>query len=138
MKMPLQEPSSEDSAQTPSTSEWEWLYADETPCEGGSETRHRPPKGRHASRVVVGARLGSDEFYRGDCVLLRAESSGPPWVAIIRRFTTDDHGQMAGDFVWFSNEKEIRNTARKRTDFLPVRTTFPPRHQRRRQLLTVM
>lgn len=94
---------------------WQWLYP---PCL--SPSRGLPPITQEDFQHVIGARLGDEHFYRGDCVLLRAEGTGPPWVAIIRAFTTDEFGRMAADFVWFSNEREVRNTARKRTDFLPV------------------
>ncbi|PKS07850.1 hypothetical protein jhhlp_006458 [Lomentospora prolificans] len=101
--------------------DWEWIYTDDVACNDNPEPHGpvSPFASPASSQHIVGARLGTEEVYRGDCVLLRAEASGPPWVAIIRHFMVDDRGQMAADFVWFSNEREIRNTAKKRVDFLP-------------------
>jgi origin recognition complex subunit 1 len=72
----------------------------------------------------VGARLGELEVHPGDCVQLRAEGSTETWVAIIEEFTEDNDGEKAASFVWFSDEKEIHNKAKRRVDFLPVRPNF--------------
>lgn len=69
---------------------------------------------------ITGARMGSFVCRVGDIVLLKAETTGEAWVAIIREFLEDDDGEMAADFLWFSSEKEIRNKHKKRTDFLWV------------------
>ncbi|KAI1489027.1 ATPase [Biscogniauxia mediterranea] len=88
---------------------WEWIYSSSK-----DETKRRTP--RHQ---IIGARMGAFECYLGDCLLLKAEGSNEAWVAIITEFIeSDQDGDMAADFLWFSTEKEIRNSDRKRTDFL--------------------
>lgn len=106
-----------------SEEEWDWLYLDSpTPNDSkhGSIPQSQRESRRQPTRTVVGARLGLETYYRGDCVLLRAEGSNQCWVAIIQDFTIDDEGRKAAEFVWFSNEKEIANKAKKRMDALPV------------------
>ena len=107
-----------------SEEDWHWLYSD------GAETNDDRPRAtprslrekiRQPKRSIVGACVGTDSYHRGDCVLLRAEGSSQCWVAIIQDFTVDDEGKKAAEFVWFSNEKEVVNKAKKRTDALPVR-----------------
>ncbi|KAI5920764.1 ATPase [Camillea tinctor] len=88
---------------------WEWIYSSSK-----DETKKRIP--RHQ---IIGARMGTFECYLGDCLLLKAEGSNEAWVAIVTEFIeSDQDGDMAADFLWFSTEKEIRNSDRKRTDFL--------------------
>ncbi|SPN97833.1 related to origin recognition protein Orc1p [Cephalotrichum gorgonifer] len=101
--------------------QWRWLYSDDVPTndERPRSTPRPLRKGRQASRTIIGACAGSESYYRGDCVLLRAEGSNQCWVAIIQSFTTDEDGMKAAEFVWFSNEKEVMNKAKKRTDALP-------------------
>lgn len=103
--------------------EWHWLYSD-GPSTNEARSRSTPrslrENIRQPKRTVVGARVGSASYYRGDCVLLRAEGSSQCWVAIIQDFTIDDEGRKAAEFVWFSNEKEVVNKAKKRMDSLPV------------------
>jgi origin recognition complex subunit 1 len=70
--------------------------------------------------AIVGARLGQFDCFLGDCVILRSEGTAPAWVAIIDKFVAGEDGEKAASFVWFSNEKEIRNKAKKRTDSLHV------------------
>jgi origin recognition complex subunit 1 len=54
-------------------------------------------------------------------VLLKADGN-TAWVGIICDFIEEDvEGEKAAKFLWFSSEREIRNKASKRTDFLPVR-----------------
>ncbi|KAI0478662.1 P-loop containing nucleoside triphosphate hydrolase protein [Xylariaceae sp. FL0804] len=86
---------------------WEWEY--------GSATAG----GKKKATDIVGARMGSFEIRVGDCVLLKAEGSNEAWVAIITHFVeSDDDGEKAAEFLWFSSENEIRNGDRKRSDFL--------------------
>ncbi|KAI0599300.1 ATPase [Biscogniauxia sp. FL1348] len=88
---------------------WEWIYPSSQ-----DESKKRSP--RHQ---IIGARMGTFECYLGDCLLLKAEGSNEAWVAIVTEFIeSDQDGDMAADFLWFSTEKEIRNSDRKRTDFL--------------------
>lgn len=106
-----------------SEEDWQWLYSDgPTITEDRPRSTPRSLRGniRQPKRRIVGACAGSESYYRGDCVLLRAEGSSQCWVAIIQDFTVDDEGRKAAEFVWFSNEKEVMNRAKKRTDALPV------------------
>ncbi|KAI3400497.1 hypothetical protein diail_3118 [Diaporthe ilicicola] len=98
---------------------WQWIYADgreESPAGGSSRKRKRALADEEPK--IVGARMGSFACRVGDIVLLKAETSGEAWIAIIREFLEDDEGKMAANFLWFSSEKEIRNKHKKRTDFL--------------------
>lgn len=106
-----------------SEEEWQWLYSDEPAInEDGprSTPRSLRSKARRTNRSIVGACVGSETYHKGDCVLLRAEGSSQCWVAIIQEFTIDEEDRKAAEFVWFSNEKEVVNRAKKRTDALPV------------------
>lgn len=94
--------------------EWEWIYS-ASPNQSG-----RPR--RDTTRQIIGARNGEFECHVGDCVVLKSEGANLAWVAIITDFVeSNDDGEMAADFLWFSPENEIRNGPRKRSDFLPVR-----------------
>ena len=106
-----------------SEEEWQWLYSDgltiaDERCR--STPRSLRENIRQPKRSIVGACAGPESYYRGDCVLLRAEGSSQCWVAIIQDFTIDDEGRKAAEFVWFSNEKEVMNREKKRSDALPV------------------
>ncbi|KAI0165964.1 P-loop containing nucleoside triphosphate hydrolase protein [Xylariaceae sp. FL1272] len=93
--------------------EWEWIYNADAATQSGRARRE-------TTRHIVGARHGSFQCRVGDCVLLKADASNHPWVAIITAFVeSDDEGDMAADFLWFSSDTEIRNGPRKRHDFLP-------------------
>lgn len=112
-----------------SEEEWQWLYSDE-PATNEDGPRSTPrslrSKARRTNRSIAGACVGSETYRKGDCVLLRAEGSSQCWVAIIQEFTIDEEGRKAAEFVWFSNEKEVVNRAKKRTDALPVRSLALP------------
>lgn len=100
---------------------WEWIHADireASPAGGPSRKRKRALVDEEPR--IIGARMGSFVCRVGDIVLLKAETSGEAWIAIIREFMEDEDGEMAADFLWFSSEKEIRNKHKKRTDFLWV------------------
>ena len=85
---------------------WEWIYS----------KNHETGQGE-----IVGARMGSFQCKLGDCVLLKAEGAKEAWVGLICEFVEEnDEGQKAANFMWFSSEREIRNRAKKRKDFLPV------------------
>ncbi|XDG10490.1 hypothetical protein ABKA04_010105 [Annulohypoxylon sp. FPYF3050] len=100
---------------------WEWIYQHIQYSD--SEVKRK----RNGQRNIVGARMGTFECYAGDCVLLKAEGSNEAWVAIIAGFReADDDGDKAADFLWFSTEKEIRNSDRKRKDFLPNELYITP------------
>ncbi|KAI1327572.1 ATPase [Xylariaceae sp. FL0255] len=78
---------------------WQWIYDD------------------HGA--IEGAKNGSFECHVGDCLLLRSDRTIDAWVAIVAEFLeSDDNGDMAANFLWFSTETEIRNGPRKRHDFL--------------------
>ncbi|KAK3298918.1 P-loop containing nucleoside triphosphate hydrolase protein [Chaetomium fimeti] len=62
--------------------------------------------------------MGTFECYLGDTVLLKADGSNEAWVGIICEFQTDEEGEKAAYFMWFSSSQEIRNPKKKRTDFL--------------------
>lgn len=99
--------------------EWQWITAP-------APTPSRPESARKRKRDgdrerIIGASRGDAEYHIGDCVLLRADGQADSWVAIISDFVErDEDGDQAANFLWFANEKEIRNKNRKRTDFLPV------------------
>lgn len=111
---------------------WEWIYADEQPSvhNENEHSRKRKQMVTDSSSSIVGARMGDFECYLGETVLLKAEGSNEAWVGIICEFIDDDgdDGEKAAHFMWFSSEKEIRNKAKKRTDFLPV--SSPTAHPR--------
>ncbi|KAF3059349.1 Origin recognition complex subunit 1 [Daldinia childiae] len=100
---------------------WEWIYREAE--SSGSPTKRK----RNAHHGIVGARMGTFECYVGDCVLLKADGSNEAWVAIVAEFReADEDGDKAANFLWFSTEKEIRNSDRKRTDFLPNELYITP------------
>ncbi|CAK7204738.1 Origin recognition complex, subunit 1 [Sporothrix eucalyptigena] len=112
---------------------WEWIYDDERPEQEEKGTRDGSEFPRKRKRAVVessivGARMGTFECFLGDTVLLKAEGSNEAWVGIICEFIDDDgdDGEKAAHFMWFSTEKEIRNKARKRTDFMPNELYISP------------
>ncbi|KKA30189.1 hypothetical protein TD95_001900 [Thielaviopsis punctulata] len=92
--------------------EWDWIY-DTEDTEGKIKKRRRP------SNHIIGARLGQFECWLGDIVLLRADGLSEAWAAIISDFTLDENGEKAAIFVWFTGGREIRNSERKRHDYLP-------------------
>ncbi|KAI1104129.1 P-loop containing nucleoside triphosphate hydrolase protein [Jackrogersella minutella] len=100
---------------------WEWIYQKVQPS--GLAIKRK----RSDQHDIVGARMGTFECYVGDCVLLKAEGSNGAWVAIITEFyEADEDGDKAASFMWFSTETEIRNSDRKRTDFLPNELYITP------------
>ncbi|KAI0172362.1 P-loop containing nucleoside triphosphate hydrolase protein [Hypoxylon sp. FL1284] len=100
---------------------WEWLYRPSSAPDSAAKRK------RSAQHDIIGARMGSFECYIGDCVLLKAEGSNEAWVAIISEFCeADEDGDKAANFLWFSTEKEIRNSDRKRSDFLPNELYITP------------
>ncbi|KAI2601800.1 P-loop containing nucleoside triphosphate hydrolase protein [Hypoxylon sp. NC1633] len=100
---------------------WEWIYRTDQRSEPATKRK------RSVRHEISGARMGNFECYIGDCVLLKAEGSNEAWVAIITEFReADDDGDKVADFLWFSTENEIRNSDRKRTDFLPNELYITP------------
>ncbi|KUI63149.1 Origin recognition complex subunit 1 [Cytospora mali] len=99
---------------------WEWIYAEDRDASPSQEdgTSRKRKRVAEVKPEIIGARMGSFVCRVGNIVLLKAETSGEAWVAIIREFMEDDHGDKVADFLWFSSEKEIRNKHKKRTDFL--------------------
>ena len=122
---------------------WEWIYEDRHGKDNGNALIERPEAennengdntpSKRSKRVkkendskskaaqIVGARMGCFECRVGDCVLLKAEGTNEAWVGLICDFVDDEENGMAAHFMWFSSEKEIRNKAKKRTDFVTVR-----------------
>ncbi|KAI1459433.1 P-loop containing nucleoside triphosphate hydrolase protein [Annulohypoxylon moriforme] len=100
---------------------WEWIYRQTQTSDSAAKRK------RNGQPEITGARMGTFECYVGDCVLLKAEGSNEAWVAIIAGFReADEDGDKAADFLWFSTEKEIRNSERKRKDFLPNELYITP------------
>ncbi|KAK5654773.1 hypothetical protein OQA88_6809 [Cercophora sp. LCS_1] len=107
---------------------WEWIYEnDKTDCElQPAEDDTANPRKRKRTAVqqsgpkIIGARMGKFECKLGDTVLLKAEGSNEAWVGIVCDFLEDDdeEGEKAANFMWFSSEKEIRNSDKKRKDFM--------------------
>ncbi|KAI2463655.1 P-loop containing nucleoside triphosphate hydrolase protein [Annulohypoxylon bovei var. microspora] len=92
---------------------WEWIYRQTQTSDSATKRK------RNDQHDIIGARMGTFECYVGDCVLLKAEGSNEAWVGIVTEFReADDEGDKAANFLWFSTEKEIRNSDRKRKDFL--------------------
>ncbi|KAI6854302.1 P-loop containing nucleoside triphosphate hydrolase protein [Hortaea werneckii] len=95
---------------------WEWIYD----SNGGNETAN-------GQRHIVGARMGDFQCQIGDAVLLKAPVSNEAWVAIIYDFLEGEEEDEDGEpvtekkasMMWFSSEKEIRNSKKKRDDYLP-------------------
>ena len=84
---------------------WSWIYAS---TEASS------------AHSIVGAVMGPFSCKLGDVVMLKADSK-EAWVGLICDFFEEDEaGEKCANFMWFSNEKEIRNTPKKRSDTLPV------------------
>jgi origin recognition complex subunit 1 len=106
---------------------WEWIYES---GHGSGEDLRLPGPGRKridtGGNRIIGARMGTFECSVGDCLLLKAEGSNEAWVAIACEFIEDENGEMAANFMWFSTEKEIRNTDKKRQDFVSVSWTTGP------------
>jgi hypothetical protein len=102
---------------------WEWIYDDDQTPDAikTSNSRKRKINADDADPNIVGARMGSFRCYIGDTVLLKADSN-EAWVGLICGFFADDEfgEEKMAKFMWFSTPSEIRNKAKKRTDFLPV------------------
>ena len=83
---------------------WQWIYS---------------------GKEIVGARMGEFEVHLGDIVLLKAPVSNEAWLAILYSFSEGEVEDEDGDvevekkamMMWFSSEKEIRGSKKKRTDF---------------------
>ncbi|KAI1079394.1 P-loop containing nucleoside triphosphate hydrolase protein [Whalleya microplaca] len=104
---------------------WEWIYRPTQPSTSTSTSTSK--RTRDVRHDIIGARMGTFECHVGDCLLLKAEGSNEAWVAIVCEFLEEDlDGDKAANFLWFSTEKEIRNSDRKRTDFLPNELYITP------------
>ncbi|KAK3693899.1 P-loop containing nucleoside triphosphate hydrolase protein [Podospora appendiculata] len=110
---------------------WEWIYKNEEnaheneqePDAAGGEDGTGTKKRKRATLLefppkIIGARMGDFRCHLGDTVLLKAEGSNEAWVGIICEFLDDEEGEKAANFMWFSSEKEIRNSEKKRKDFI--------------------
>ncbi|KAF4549502.1 Origin recognition complex subunit 1-like protein [Elsinoe fawcettii] len=95
---------------------WEWIY--DGSYVPRDDIKEDGPK-------IVGARMGEFQCAIGDAVLLKA-AGNEAWVALVTGFSEgdieDDEGEMIwtkkATFLWFSSEREIKNSARKRDDAL--------------------
>ncbi|KAF2222964.1 P-loop containing nucleoside triphosphate hydrolase protein [Elsinoe ampelina] len=95
---------------------WEWIHDGAYVPTGD---------GKDEGPKIVGARMGNFQCAIGDAVLLKA-AGNEAWVAIVTGFSEgeieDDEGEMIwskkASFLWFSSEKEIKNSAKKRDDAL--------------------
>jgi origin recognition complex subunit 1 len=98
---------------------WEWIYEDgqDSLVAGGSKKRTRASQ---AGPEIVGARMGNFVCMVGDTVFLKSEDNHA-WVGIVTELGDDDEsGEKCANFMWFSTPSEIRNKAKKRSDFLDV------------------
>ncbi len=111
---------------------WEWIYDDDDDeADAAKQAEDGNSRKRKRTQMVepkiIGARMGSFECGLGDTVLLKADGSNEAWVGIICDFTYDEEeGEKAATFMWFSTEKEIRNSDKKRKDFQWVRFLSAP------------
>ncbi|GME24904.1 origin recognition complex subunit orc1 [Neofusicoccum parvum] len=108
---------------------WEWLY-DANGSGDNHDDDNATPRKRAArakkdprpKRGIIGARMGNFECRIGDTVMLKAEGN-EAWVGIVcdlfdgKDEDTEEEEKMA-NFMWFSTPKEIRNKARRRTDYM--------------------
>ncbi|KAF2089000.1 P-loop containing nucleoside triphosphate hydrolase protein [Saccharata proteae CBS 121410] len=108
---------------------WEWIYDDEdgeeprgnNGAQPGEEIATRKRQAPSQKRQIVGARMGQFQCRIGDTVFLKAEGN-EAWVGLVCDLF-EDHDQedeqdvKMATFMWFSTPKEIRNKAKKRTDF---------------------
>lgn len=95
---------------------WEFVYAQSEP---DKPTKKRKREGSTDSRSIVAARMGKFECKIGDTVFLKS-ADNQAWVGIICEFGQDEDGEKQANFMWFSSPAEIRNKAKKRTDFEKV------------------
>ncbi|KAL1622704.1 Origin recognition complex, subunit 1 [Diplodia seriata] len=108
---------------------WEWVYEGEGHAEaldGDDDATPRRRGGRQnktqaSKRSIIGARMGNFACRLGDTVLLKAEGN-EAWVGIICDLfdgrDEDGEEEKMANFMWFSTPKEIRNKARRRTDYM--------------------
>ncbi len=97
---------------------WEWVYENDGEDAPKDTENSRKRKRAQAEPEIVAARMGDFECKLGDTVLLKAEGSNEAWVGIICEFSYDEEeDEKAARFMWFSTEKEIRNSEKKRKDF---------------------
>lgn len=125
---------------------WEWIYNDDDRPTSATVNEHisrrneagedvgegaeqRTPRKRKApdstpKRQIVGAQMGQFRCMVGDTVLLKAEGN-EAWVGIVTDFYEDaeEMGEKMAHFMWFSTHKEVRNSAKKRSDYLEVCAT---------------
>lgn len=97
---------------------WEWLYEDHKSAPDGTPRSKKRKHGESGSSIV-GARMGKFSCKLGDTVLLKA-ADNQAWVGIICDFRDDEEGEKNAYFMWFSAPGEIRNKAKKRSDFVQV------------------
>jgi hypothetical protein len=97
---------------------WEWIYEDGENSLAGSKKRKRASQ---AGPEIVGARMGNFMCMVGDTVFLKSDDN-QAWVGIITELGDDEEtGEKSANFMWFSTPSEIRNKAKKRSDFMDVR-----------------
>ncbi|KAG8675456.1 Origin recognition complex, subunit 1 [Fusarium poae] len=106
---------------------WEWIYNSTPTTERSEEPQSDRKRRKVVGDKIVGARIGQFECRIGDVLMLKADGSNEAWVALVCDFVEDDgEGEKAANFMWFSSEREIRNTDKKRTDFYPNELYLSP------------
>ncbi|RGP62839.1 origin recognition complex subunit 1 [Fusarium sporotrichioides] len=106
---------------------WEWIYNSTPTTERNDEPQSDRKRRKVVGDKIVGARIGQFECRIGDALMLKADGSNEAWVALVCDFVEDDgEGEKAVNFMWFSSEREIRNTDKKRTDFYPNELYLSP------------
>lgn len=98
-----------------------WSGDEETVASIGSKRKYKA-KNNHVKRPIIGAQMGDFSCKIGDCVLLKAEGNNEAWVGMICEFIEEEESEMTANFMWFSTEKEVRNKAKKRMDFIQARS----------------
>jgi origin recognition complex subunit 1 len=102
---------------------WEWVYATASDdASNSTKGKKKKRKRDEGEEEIVGAKMGKFECKLGDVVMLKA-ADNEAWVAVICDLGEDEDGEKQAYFMWFSSPAEIRNKGKKRSDFLPVRTS---------------
>jgi origin recognition complex subunit 1 len=105
---------------------WEWIYA-KSSTKKVTESKKRKRGENYDEPEIIGAHMGTFECKVGDTVFLKS-TDNQAWIGIICEFTEDEDGEKCANFMWFSSPGEIRNKAKKRTDFVKVRFSVQNLH----------
>ncbi|KAF3904373.1 hypothetical protein AA313_de0210301 [Arthrobotrys entomopaga] len=120
---------------------WTWIYPDsngplspvssnKTPADASNAKKRRrdgSPVNRAETTDVkpIGAKCGSFECKIGDILLLKADGTKAAWVGLAVDFDTKED-EMQARIMWFSTHSEIRNRAKKRSDYIPHEVYITP------------